>query len=122
MSPESGPFGFSARKRRNRARGAMSRSWTIGKATTAGLAVGLIALLLRIFYSAWPELVRPLLLAACVAAAFCGLSILWITAVDRLRYGRRGERLIPLRAFDVSVALLLTLPSLWMVPSLIDEF
>jgi len=61
------------------------------------------------------------LLALCGLAAFCGLSILWITAVDRYRHGRRGERLVPLRAFDIAIALLLAIPSLMMMRALVGE-
>ena len=61
------------------------------------------------------------MLALCGLAAFCGLSILWITAVDRYRHGRRGERLVPLRAFDIAIALLLAIPSLMMMRALVGE-
>ena len=95
------------------------KGWTIQRATGTGVTLGFSALLVRLFLgSAWDLLRLPLLLL-CLATAFCGLSILWITAVDRLRHGRRGARLIPLRAFDIALALLLVLPSLWMVPALV---
>ena len=97
------------------------RRWTIQRATGLGAVAALAAVLLRLFYPASPALVRMPLVALCALAAFCGLSILWITAVDRLRHGRRGERLVPLRTFDVALAVLLVLPSLLMVPALLTE-
>jgi peptidoglycan biosynthesis protein MviN/MurJ (putative lipid II flippase) len=93
--------------------------WTVKRATGTGVIAGLAALVLSLFYPAWPGTLRlPFLLAASVAAA-CGLSILWITAVDRLRYHRR--RMIQLRVFDVVLALLLALPSLWAISGLLAE-
>ena len=106
-----------AQRRRPRPR----KGWTIHRATGLGAMAGIAALVLRLFYSASPAIVRLPLLLLCAAAAFCGLSILWITAVDRYRHGRRGERLVPLRAFDVAVALLLAVPSLVMVQALVGE-
>ena len=95
------------------------KGWTIQRATGTGVTLGFAALVMRLFLgSAW-ELLRLPLLVLCLATAFCGLSILWITAVDRLRHGRRGERLIPVRTFDIAIALLMVLPSLWLVPALV---
>ena len=86
--------------------------WTVKRATGAGVVAGFAAILMRIVYPGWPEALRWPFLALCSIAAFCGASILWITAVDRYRYGKRGDRLIPLRVFDVALALLLIVPSL----------
>jgi hypothetical protein len=97
------------------------KGWTIQRATGLGAVLGLAAVVLRLFYASAPALVRLPLVVLCLAAAFCGLSILWITAVDRYRHGRRGERLIPLRAFDVALSLLLLVPALLMVPALLTE-
>lgn len=83
------------------------------RATGIGVLAGLAALVLGLFAPGWPDVLRLPFLLLCGVAAVCGLSILWITAVDRLRYGRRGERLVPLRVFDIALALLLALPSLW---------
>jgi len=95
--------------------------WTVKRATGFGVVLALSAIVLRLFYPASPELVRIPLLALCALAAFCGFSILWITAVDLLRHRRRGVRLRPLRAFDMAVAVLLVLPSLLLVPALLAE-
>ena len=89
------------------------QGWTVKRATGFGVIAGFAALVTGLFAPNWPALLRLPFLLLCAVAAVCGLSILWITAVDRLRYGRRGERLIPLRVFDVVLALALTLPSLW---------
>ena len=93
--------------------------WTVKRATGAGVVAGLFALVLGLFYPAWPGTLRiPFLLAATVAAV-CGLSILWITAVDRFRQNRR--RLASLLVFDVVLALILALPSLWAISGLLAE-
>ena len=97
------------------------QGWTVKRATGIGVVAGLAALVLGLFYESWPGLLRPPFFAACAVAAFCGLSILWITAVDRFRHGRRGERLVPLRVFDVALALMLAVPSLWAISGLLAE-
>jgi peptidoglycan biosynthesis protein MviN/MurJ (putative lipid II flippase) len=93
--------------------------WTVKRAGGIGVVAGLAALVLSLFYPGWPGMLRiPYFLAAAVAAA-CGLSILWMTAVDRFRYHR--QRRVPLRVFDVVLALLLALPSLWAISGLLAE-
>jgi hypothetical protein len=96
--------------------------WTVKRATGLGLLCAFSAVVLRLLYPASPHLVRIPLLALCALAAFCGLSILWITAVDLLRHRRRGVRLRPLRAFDMAVAALLLLPALLIGPALAAEW
>jgi len=98
------------------------KGWTLQRASGLGVVAALAAVVLRLFYPASPDIVRPVLLGLCALAAFCGLSILWITAVDRLRHGRRGERLVPLRAFDMAMAALLLLPALLIGPALAAEW
>ena len=93
--------------------------WTVKRATGIGVVAGLAALVLGLFYPGWPGTLRlPYLLAAAVAAG-CGLSILWMTAVDRFHYHRR--RRTALTMFDVALALLLALPSLWAISGLLAE-
>jgi hypothetical protein len=93
----------------------------VKRATGLGAVAGFAALLAGLFYNSWPNLLRLPFLALCAVAAFCGLSILWITAVDRLRYGRRGDRLIPLRIFDLAFAMMIAVPSLWAISGLLAE-
>ena len=97
------------------------QGWTVKRATGIGVVAGLALLVLGLLHRGWPDALRLPYLALCALTAFCGLSILWITAVDRLRYGRRGHRLVPLRVFDVVLALLLALPSLWAISGLLAE-
>lgn len=107
--------------RRRRPARPVRKGWTIQRATATGAGAALTAVLLRLLYPSWPDELRLPLLAACIAAALCGVSILLMTAVDRYRRGRRGARLLPLRAFDVAVALVLVLPALMLVPALLAE-
>lgn len=89
----------------------MLRRWTIGRATGVGAVAGLAALALWPAYAAFPQPVLLPYLAALAVAHLCGLSILWITALDLLFHARRDRRLLPLRVFDVAFALALSLPS-----------
>ena len=75
------------------------------------MVAGLAALILWPAYAALQEPVALPYGAALAVAAFCGLSILWITAADLLFHRRRGERLVPVRVFDTLFALLLLVPS-----------
>ena len=98
----------------------MLRWWTIGRATGVGAVAGVAALLLWPLYASYQErLLLPFLISLALAAA-CGLSILWITAVDLLFHRRRGESLRPVRAFDIVFALLLAVPSLVQLDALLD--
>lgn len=108
--------------RRRQPRKPVRKGWTVQRATGFGIVAALAALIARLLYPAWPDGLHWPLLALCALAAFCGISILWITAVDRYRRGRRrGARIAPLRAFDVAVGLLLAAPSLWMIQILLAE-
>jgi polyferredoxin len=82
------------------------------RATGAGVAAGLLAFLLWPAFLFFGKLVLAPFLIALAGAALCGASMLWITIVDLLTHRRRGERLRPVRAFDVVLALLLTVPPL----------
>jgi hypothetical protein len=87
------------------------KSWTIGRATGIGVAAGLAALILWPTYAAWQDPVLVPFLLALGIAAFCGLSILAITLVDVVTK-RRGESLRPVRAFDIVLGVILSVPSL----------
>jgi hypothetical protein len=108
-------------RRRQPSRPVRSR-WTVQRATGFGAVAAFAAVVLRQLYPASPRLIGGPLLALCLAAAFCALSILWITGVDRLRHGRRGERLVPLRTFDLAIAALLLLPALLILPAVVAEW
>ena len=100
-----------ARKRQahsGQPQGIFSR-WTIQRATGAGVACGLAALLLAVVLSEgllWPYA------ALLAATAFCGASILWITAFDMRARGTSG-RMRPIRGFDMAIGLALLLPALY---------
>lgn len=93
--------------------------WTIGRATGLGVTAGLAALILWPLYAAYQERVLPFFVTALALCAVCGLSILWITAIDLLTHPRRGERMRAVRAFDILLALLLAIPSLIALRNLI---
>lgn len=78
--------------------------WTLRRASGTGFTAGLIGLALWPFYRAygWPFDIA-LLLAAGVTG-LCGVSILAITGLDLFLHPRRGERLRPLRIFDLVLA------------------
>jgi hypothetical protein len=81
--------------------------WTIGRASGIGATAGLAALLLWLLERAYGDLfVAPLCVAAAIAG-LCGLSILLITALDLIFHRRRGERVRPLRVFDVALGAIL---------------
>lgn len=86
--------------------------WTIPKATGVGVVAGVAALLLWPLYAMLQERVLIPFLVALAVAAFCGLSILWITVVDLITHRRRGDLLRPVRTFDVALGMLLAAPSL----------
>ncbi len=85
--------------------------WTIGRATGTGISAGLVCLVLWPIYAAYQERVLWPFVAALAIAAVCGVSILAMTAADML-IRRRGQRVRPIRAFDIAVGLLLAGPAL----------
>jgi hypothetical protein len=86
--------------------------WTIQRATVAGIAAGLSALIVSALIAGRPGALLDAYAALLAFTAFCGASILWITMLD-VRSRGRGERMRPIRAFDVAAALLLIAPSLY---------
>ena len=85
--------------------------WTIGRASIAGIIVGLTALLMVAFRD--PRDGGLYFYAALLAfTAFCGASILWITAFDMKERGTSG-RMRPVRAVDIAIGLALLGPSLY---------
>jgi hypothetical protein len=91
-------------------------SWTVSRATVAGIAFGLLALLASILMRSWPDLLYPYS-ALLLLTVFCGGSILWITIWD-MRTRGRGGRMRPIRAFDAAMSAVLVLPAgyaLWLI-------
>lgn len=85
--------------------------WTIGRASIAGLVIGLLAVLMVAFRD--PRDGGLYLYAALLAlTAFCGASVLWITAFDMKERGTSG-RMRPVRGFDIAIGLALLAPSLY---------
>ena len=72
---------------------------------------GLAALLLWPAHASAPELLRLPYIAVLGVSAFCGFSILFITARDAARGPKRGGKIRALRGFDIAFALLLVVPS-----------
>jgi len=93
-------------------------AWTVPRATGVGVTAGLAALLLWPVYAAYQERALWGFIAALAVAAFCGLSILLITAGDMVLH-RRGQSMRPVRAFDVLLGLLLAVPSLIQLEALL---
>lgn len=90
---------------------ALLRSWTIGRASIAGLVIGIAALLMVAVRD--PRDGGLYLYATLLAlTAFCGASVLWITAFDMRERGTSG-RMRPVRAFDIAIGLGLLGPSLY---------
>ena len=99
-----------AQPRRAPPRGGLLRVWTIPRATGIGIVAGLGALLIAGIWGAEPyDLLYPYAVLLAVTA-FCGVSILWITAFDMRARGTSG-RMRPIRGFDVAVGLALLVPS-----------
>jgi uncharacterized membrane protein len=84
--------------------------WTIQRATVTGLGFGLLALLLAIFAQGW-TMVR-VYAAVLVLVLICGASILLISLVDA-HARQRGDRVRPIRMFDLAMGASLTLLSGW---------
>lgn len=85
--------------------------WTIGRASIAGMIFGLAALLMVAFRD--PRDGGLYLYAGLLAfTAFCGASVLWITAFDMRDRGTSG-RMRPVRGFDIAIGLGLLVPALY---------
>ena len=97
----------------------MKRLWNIRRATGIGVSGGLAALLLWPIY-AYQEAAFWPFVAALAVAAVCGASILLMTGADML-LRRRGERVRPVRAFDIVLGLLLTVPASLQLDSMLPR-
>jgi hypothetical protein len=94
--------------------------WTISRAAGAGLLSGLAALILWPIFAAYQEPFRWPYMAALALTALCGFSILAMTAADLVLHPKRGQRVIPIRAFDIGLGLLLLVPASVTLGTLID--
>jgi hypothetical protein len=88
------------------------RRWTIGRAAGIGISAGLAALLLAAAIGSWPEGLLYPYAALLALTAFCGASLLWITAIDNRARGTSG-RMRPIRGFDLALGLILLAPALY---------
>jgi hypothetical protein len=88
------------------------RGWTIQRATGVGVLCGLAALLVAGLFSLSRDGLLYPYAGLLASTAFCGASILWITAFDMKSRGTSG-RMRPIRGFDVAVGLALVAPSIY---------
>ena len=82
------------------------------RATGTGIVAALAALLLAVIIQSWPEGLLYPYAALLVLTAFCGISILWITASDMRTRGTTG-RMRPIRGFDLALGFVLLVPALY---------
>lgn len=95
------------------------RAWTLSRASMLGLTAGIAALLLAAALDRLPENVLYAYATLLALTAFCGVSILWITAFDMRARGTSG-RMRPIRVFDIAIGAALLLPAayaLWRIAS-----
>lgn len=85
--------------------------WTISRASIVGIATGIIAILMVSFRDPRDVGLYPYA-ALLTITAFCGASVLWITAFDMRERGTSG-RMRPVRTFDIAIGLALLLPALY---------
>lgn len=76
------------------------RRWTLGSVVGIGATAGLLALALWPFF-AESAIVAWLLLAAACIAGLCGAWVVIANMVDITFHRPRGERVKPIRAFDL---------------------
>jgi hypothetical protein len=78
--------------------------WTITRASGIGATCAVVGLLLWPFYVDRGETLAWTFAATAAVAGLCGLSVLLITAGDMVLH-RRGERIRPVRGFDIVLGL-----------------
>ena len=76
------------------------RRWTLGSAVGTGATSGLLALLLWPFFASADPVYWAFVAIACFAG-LCGAWIVLATMVDLTFHRPRGERLRPIRTFDL---------------------
>ena len=77
--------------------------WTIPRASGIGALAELFALLLWPFFARYGTAVDASFAGAAAVAGLCGASVLAMTGFDMLFHRRRGERIRPVRAFDIAL-------------------
>ena len=85
-------------------------AWNVQRATVTGLGLGLAAVLLSAF--AEGRTMLWVYAALLLLTMICGASILLISLVDS-HQRQRGERVRPIRMFDLAMGALLVLPAGW---------
>ena len=85
-------------------------AWTVQRAALTGFAFGLAALLLAAF--AEGRTMRWVYAALLLLTMACGASILLINLIDA-HARQRGDRVRPIRMFDLATGALLVLPAGW---------
>ena len=96
-------------------------TWTTNQLSGIGILAGLAAVLLWLFYGRWPHIVGWPFIAVLAVAAACGILMLAMTLRDLKHRSGRGSRLKPIRAFDVIVGLLLSVPSLVELSTIVPD-
>lgn len=90
----------------------MLKAWTLPRATSLGITAGIAALLAAIALDAWPEQLLYPYVVLLALTAFCGASILLITARD-MRIRGTSHLMRPIRGFDLVIGALLLLPAVY---------
>jgi drug/metabolite transporter (DMT)-like permease len=98
----------------------MGSFWTLNRAAGTGLIAGLGAVILWPIFAAYQEPFRFPYMAALSLTAFCGLSVILMTAADFILRPKRGQRTIPIRTLNLVLGLLLFLPASATLGTLID--
>lgn len=88
------------------------KAWTLPRATGLGIPCGVAALLVAAALDAWPNQLLYPYVALLALTAFCGASILLITARD-MRIRGTSHLMRPIRGFDLVIGGVLLLPALY---------
>lgn len=91
----------------------MLKAWTIQRAEAFGIPAGVLSAALWAAFPTWPEALEIPFAVALAVTAFCGVSILWITARDVVHGPTRGKMLRAIRVVDVAIGIVLTVPPLY---------
>ena len=99
-------------KLNQRATGPLARRWTIQRASGMGIVAGVAAILVTGLLGTSNDVLLYGYAVLLGVTAWCGASILWITAFDMRARGTSG-RMRPIRGFDAALGLALLVPSLY---------